>query len=217
VTTLPGTQQRHADTYRLRHLGLNGMDYLLLSACAKQPCARPAEIALRIGRSANHVANVASYLVRDGFLERQRGGLMITAYGKRALAQARDAIRATPPAVHAPLMLGTPPTHALRDTSRAARAAQLAAPQTPLNPDAPLWTLALPVKVHNRLRRAGIHTVAELMAASDADLRSRPGIGDATLPAILSALVTAGLRDPGRPWGADSTSPAAGLVASGSP
>lgn len=216
MTTPPGTQQRHADTYLLRHLGLNGMDYLLLSTCAKYPCARPDELGPRIGRSAKHVSNVANYLVLDGLLERQGRGLVVTARGKRALAQARKALRTASPAVQAPLMLGTPPTHALRQTSPAARAARPAPPRTPLSPDAPLWVLALPFDMHNRLRRAGIHTVADLVAVPADKLRSLPGIGVRSVPVIAGALAAAGLR-PSHAGAAEPPAPTAERAAADGP
>jgi|GEM_PF-4732702 DNA-directed RNA polymerase alpha subunit len=57
-----------------------------------------------------------------------------------------------------------------------------------------LETLDLRQQIYNRLRRAGISTVDELLKTTDAELRAIPGIARNSVAEIQSALAAAGYQ-----------------------
>ena len=95
----------------------------------------------------------------------------------------------------------------------AQRLAAAAAPEA-VAPDAtlalPVEELQLPVRAFNSLRREGIHTVGDLSARTEAQLRSITNLGPQSIKEIKQKLAERGLGLAGAPAGAGAPAPEAG-------
>ena len=95
----------------------------------------------------------------------------------------------------------------------AQRLAAAAAPEA-VAPDAtlalPVEELQLPVRAFNSLRREGIHTVGDLSARTEAQLRSITNLGPQSIKEIKQKLAERGLGLAGAPAGAGRPAPEAG-------